>query len=144
MGIFLEGEDSRGDYGLGRLVEFRFKDPPGTTSSSITTHTPSGQRNCASLASQSQKSVTLLPCPGGRTTKSTKDMWWHWTKILKPARQTRPKFELGGRGAKIGTIKEVNKACVTCTSCRPKHVTIMFFFYKYCNYMNFLCNRHCT
>ena len=25
MGIFLEGEDSRGDYGLGRLVEFRFK-----------------------------------------------------------------------------------------------------------------------
>ena len=25
MGIFLEGEDSRGDHGLGRLVEFRFK-----------------------------------------------------------------------------------------------------------------------
>ena len=21
---------------------------------------------------------TLLPCPGGRTTKSAKDMWWHW------------------------------------------------------------------
>ena len=80
VGIFLEGEDSRGDRGLGRLVEFRFKAPPGTTSSSITTHTPSGQRNCASWASQSQKSVTLLPCPGGRTTKSTKDMWWHWTK----------------------------------------------------------------
>ena len=45
-GIFLEGEDSRGDHGLGRLVEFRFKTPPGTTSSSFTTHTPSGQHNC--------------------------------------------------------------------------------------------------
>ena len=33
MGIFPEGEDSRGDHGLGRLVEFRFKGPPGTTSS---------------------------------------------------------------------------------------------------------------
>ena len=73
LGIFLEGEDSRGDHGLGRLVDFRFKAPPGTTSSSITTHTPSGQGNCASWASQTQKSVTLVPCPGGRTTKSTKD-----------------------------------------------------------------------
>ena len=72
MGIFLEAEDSRGDHFLGRLVEFRFKAPPGTTSPSIITHTPSGQRNCASWASQPQKSVTLLPCPRGRTTKSTK------------------------------------------------------------------------
>jgi len=32
------GGDSRGDHGLGRLVEFRFKGPPGTTSSYITTH----------------------------------------------------------------------------------------------------------
>ena len=52
MGIFLQGEDSRGDHGLGRLVEFRLKAPPGTTSSSITTHTSSGQRNCALWASQ--------------------------------------------------------------------------------------------
>ena len=37
MGIFLEGEDSRSDHGLGRLVEFRFKGPTGTTPS-ITTH----------------------------------------------------------------------------------------------------------
>jgi len=37
-GIFPEGEDSHGDHGLGRLVEFRFKSPPGTTSSYITTH----------------------------------------------------------------------------------------------------------
>ena len=80
VGIFLEWEDSRGDHGLGRLVEFRFKAPPGTSSSSHTTHTPSGQRNCALCASQSQKSVTLLPCPGERTTKSTKDMCLHRTK----------------------------------------------------------------
>ena len=73
----LKGKIPRGDHGLGRLVEFRFKAPPGTTSSSITTHTPSGQRNCASWASKPQKSVTLLPCPGGRTTKPTKDMCWH-------------------------------------------------------------------
>ena len=72
VGFFLEGEDSHGDRGLGRLVEFRFKAPPGTTSSSITTHTSSGQCNRASRASQPQKSVTLLPCPGGRTKKSTK------------------------------------------------------------------------
>jgi len=80
VGIFLEGEDSRGDHGVGRLVEFRFKAPPGTTSHSITTHTPLGKRNCASWASQPQNLVTLLPCPGARTTKSTKDMWWHWGK----------------------------------------------------------------
>ena len=82
VGIFLGGEDSRGDHGLGRLVEFRFKAPPGSTSSSIATHTPSGQRNCASWASQPQKSVTLLPCRGGRTTKSTKDMWWGEKKLF--------------------------------------------------------------
>jgi hypothetical protein len=38
VGIFPEGEDSRGDHALGRLVEFMFKVPPGTTSSCITTH----------------------------------------------------------------------------------------------------------
>jgi len=38
VGIFPEGEDSRGDHGLGRLVEFMCKDLPGTTSSYITTH----------------------------------------------------------------------------------------------------------
>jgi len=59
VGIFPEGGDSGGDHGLGRLVEFGFKGPPGTTSSSITTHIIG-------------KSVTLLPCPGWRTTKSTR------------------------------------------------------------------------
>ena len=34
--------------------------------------TSSRQRNCASWASQPEKSVTLLPCPEGRTTKSTR------------------------------------------------------------------------
>jgi len=38
VGIFPEGEDFRGDHGRGRLVQFRFKGPPGTTSSHITTH----------------------------------------------------------------------------------------------------------
>jgi len=38
VGISSEGEDSRGDHGLGRLEEIRFKGPPGTTSFYITTH----------------------------------------------------------------------------------------------------------
>jgi len=40
--------------------------------SPISPLTSSGQRNCASWESQSQKSVTLLPYTGGRTTKSTR------------------------------------------------------------------------
>jgi hypothetical protein len=35
--ILFSGEDSRGDHGLCRLVEFRFKGPPGTPPSYITT-----------------------------------------------------------------------------------------------------------
>ena len=58
VGIFLEGVNSRRDHGLGRLVEFKFEAPPGTTSSSFTIHTPSGQCSRASWASQPQKSVT--------------------------------------------------------------------------------------
>jgi hypothetical protein len=37
-GFFLEGEDPHGDHGLGRLVELRFKAPPGTSYSYITIH----------------------------------------------------------------------------------------------------------
>jgi hypothetical protein len=34
---------------------------------------------CLSVClSQSQKSVTLRPQPGGGTTKSIRDMWWRW------------------------------------------------------------------
>ena len=43
----------------------RLKAPPGTSSPCISTLTPSGQSNCTSWASQPQKSVTLLPQPGG-------------------------------------------------------------------------------
>jgi hypothetical protein len=35
-GFFLEGEDSRGDHGLGSLAELGFRSPPGT--SYITIH----------------------------------------------------------------------------------------------------------
>ena len=68
VGIFPEGEGSRGDHGLGRLVEFRCLLALHPISPLIS----SGQRNYASWASQPQKSVTLLPCPGGRTTKSAR------------------------------------------------------------------------
>ena len=102
VGIFFEGEDSRGDHGVGRLVDFSLKAPPGTTSSSITTHTPSGQRNCASWASQPQKSVTLLSCPGGRTTKSTKghvmalEGGRHCTRFGNPVLYCLHRLFLGG------------------------------------------------
>jgi hypothetical protein len=36
--FFLEGEDPLGDHGLGSLVEFRIKAPPGTSYSYITIH----------------------------------------------------------------------------------------------------------
>ena len=43
----------------------RLKVPPGTSYPYISPLTPPGQRNCASWASQSQKSVTLPPQPEG-------------------------------------------------------------------------------
>jgi hypothetical protein len=43
----------------------------------ISPSTSSGQRNCASWTSQPQKSVTIQPQLGGKTTKSIRDMWWH-------------------------------------------------------------------
>jgi len=62
-GIYLEGEDSHGDHGVGKLVEFRFKAPTETTSSSVTTHTPSGHSNNTSFSSQTQKAFTSQACP---------------------------------------------------------------------------------
>ena len=50
---------------MGWVVRSRLKVPPGTSSPYISPLTPSGQRNCASWASQPQKSVTLPPQPGG-------------------------------------------------------------------------------
>ena len=46
------------------VSRFRLKAPPGPSSHYISPLTPSGQRNCASWASQPQKSVTLPPQPG--------------------------------------------------------------------------------
>ena len=59
VGIFPEGEDSRGDHGLGRTLLALH--PP------ISPLASSGQRNCASWTSQPQKTVTLLPCPAPRS-----------------------------------------------------------------------------
>jgi hypothetical protein len=81
-GFFLEREDFHDDHGLGSLVELRFKAPPGTSYSYITTHFI-GQRNCTSWASHPQKSFTLQPQPGSETTKSIRDMWWHLEKEKK-------------------------------------------------------------
>ena len=64
--FFLAGKDSRGDHGLGR---FRFKAPPGISSSCISPLTSSGQRSRVSLAFQPQKSATLSPQPGGKPRK---------------------------------------------------------------------------
>jgi hypothetical protein len=74
-GFFLEGEDSHGDHSLGSLVELRLR-PLLVLHIHISSSTSSGQRNCASWASQPQKSVTLRPQPGGETAKSIRDMWW--------------------------------------------------------------------
>jgi len=71
IGNFPEGEDFRGDHGLGRLVDLGLR-ALLALHPSISPLTSSGQRNCASWASQPQKSVTLQPCPGGRITKSTR------------------------------------------------------------------------
>jgi hypothetical protein len=76
--FFLEGGDSLGDHGLGSLVELRLR-PLLVLHIHISPSTSSGQRNCASWASQPQKSITLRPQPGGETTKSVRDMWL-WIK----------------------------------------------------------------
>jgi hypothetical protein len=78
MGFFLKREDSHGD-GLGSLEELRLR-PLLVLHIHISPSTSSGQRNCASWASQPQKSVTFRPQPGGETTKSIRDMWRHRQK----------------------------------------------------------------
>jgi hypothetical protein len=78
-GFFLGGEYSHGDHGLGSLVELRLRTIL-VLHIHVSPSTSSGQRNCASWASKPQKSVTLRPQPGGETTKSIRDMWWHWQK----------------------------------------------------------------
>ena len=61
----------------------RLKATPGTSSPYISPLTPSRQSNCASWASQPQKSVTLPPQPGGGTTKFRMNMWWHQKKKIR-------------------------------------------------------------
>jgi hypothetical protein len=68
-GFFLEG-----DHGLGSLVELMLRSLL-VLHIHISPSTSSGQRNCASWASQIQKPVTLRAQPGGETTKSIRDMW---------------------------------------------------------------------
>jgi hypothetical protein len=51
------------------VSKFRLQAPPGISPPDISPFTPSGQRNCASWASQPQKSVTLSPQPGGKTAR---------------------------------------------------------------------------
>jgi hypothetical protein len=79
-GFFLEGEYSHGDHSLSSSVELKLR-PLLVLYIHVSPPTSSEQHNCASWASQPQKSVTLRPQPGRETTKSVRDMWWHWGKI---------------------------------------------------------------
>jgi hypothetical protein len=94
-GFFLEGEDLHGDHGLGSLVKLRFNTPPGTYNHTSPS-TSLGQRNCALWASQPQKSITFRPQPGGETTKSIRDMWWHWPKKTMDFKQKLQGFSYRG------------------------------------------------
>jgi len=77
VGIFPEA-DSCGDHGLGRLVEFRFKGPSGTTSSSITTHIIGTMLLRLMGVPTSEVGYTpAMPRRGDHEVH--KDMWWHWT-----------------------------------------------------------------
>jgi hypothetical protein len=70
VGIFPCRERSPQRSWSGKLVELRFKGPPGTPRSHISSSlTSSGQRIRAQWAPQPQKSVTLRPQLGGGTTK---------------------------------------------------------------------------
>jgi len=79
MGIFPEGEDSQGDHGLGRLVEFRFKGPPGATSSSITTHII-GTMYLRLMGVPTLEVGYTPSMPRREDHEVHKDMWCQWTK----------------------------------------------------------------
>jgi len=79
VGIFPEGEDSRGDHDLGRLVEFRFKGPPGTTSSYITTHIIGTTLPCLMGVPTSEVGYTSA-MPRREDHEVHKDMWRHRKK----------------------------------------------------------------
>jgi hypothetical protein len=84
VGIFPEGEDTRGDHGLGRLVEFRFKGPPGTPSSYITTHII-GTTELRLMGVPTSEVGYTTAMPRREDHEVPKDMWWHWIKkIIEP------------------------------------------------------------
>jgi hypothetical protein len=78
VGILPEEEDSRGDHGLGRLVEFTFKGPPGTPSSYITTHIIGTTQLRLMGVPDSEVGYTAA-MPRRENHEVHKDMWWHWT-----------------------------------------------------------------
>jgi len=79
VGIFPEGEDSRGDHGLVRLLEFRFKGPPGTTSSYITTHIIGTTKpRLMGIPTSEVGYTSAMPRREGHEVH--KDMWGHWER----------------------------------------------------------------
>jgi len=87
VGIFPEGKDSRGDHGLGRLVEFRFKGPPGTISSYITTHIIGTSLR---LMGVPMSEVGYTPAmPRREDHEVYKDMWWHWKNKKKKKKKKK-------------------------------------------------------
>ena len=85
MGIFLEWEDSHGDHSLGRLVEFRFKAPPGTTSSTITTHIPSGQLTAPNGRPSLRSRLHSCHAQEGGPRSPQRTCGGHWKKKLGEA-----------------------------------------------------------
>ena len=82
VGIFPEGEDSRVYRGLSSLVEFRFKGPPGTTSSYITTHIIGTMQ--LRLMSVPTFEVGYTPAmPRREDHEVHKNMWSHWGEKLQ-------------------------------------------------------------
>jgi hypothetical protein len=108
--FFLEEEDSHGDHGLGSLVEFRLR-PLLLLHIHVSPSNSSGQRNCASWASQPQKSITLRPQPGGETTKFIRDMWWHWKKNIYTVTMSPLHTSLGRKFEAWNKLRIMHAVC---------------------------------
>jgi hypothetical protein len=128
-GFFLEGEDCHGDHGLDSLAELRLR-PLLVLHTHISPSTKSGQRNCAIMASQPQESVTLQTQPGRETTKSIRDMWWHWKK--------NSIRDLGH--VLTGMLMKVQALC-NLTSCRSIY-SCLHFCWPCC--LHFQCSQEST
>jgi len=77
VGIFPEEEDYHDDHGLGRLVEFRFKGPPGNTSSYITTHII-GTTQLRLMGVPNSEVGYTSAMPRREDHEVHKDMWGRW------------------------------------------------------------------